>query len=85
MTSLTLEQLLQVSIVGASKYAQKQGEVAAAVSVITRQEIQTFGWRTLAEAISSLPGIYTSYNRQNTVIGTRGFGLPGDFNTRYCS
>ncbi len=82
MTSLTLEQLLQVSIVSASKYAQKQGEVAAAVSVITRQEIQTFGWRTLAEAISSLPGIYTSYNRQNTVVGTRGFGLPGDFNTR---
>ncbi len=71
-----------MNIVGASKYEQKQAEVAAAVSIVTRQEIQAFGWRTLAEAIASLPGIYTSYNRQNTVIGTRGFGLPGDFNTR---
>jgi iron complex outermembrane receptor protein len=77
-----LEQLLNIRIIGASKYEQKQGEVAAAVSVITREEIQTFGWRTLAEALSSLPGMYTSYNRQNTIVGARGFGLPGDFNTR---
>lgn len=82
LTALSLEQLLDLTIVGASKYEQKQGEVAAAVSVITRQEIKTFGWRTLAEALTSLPGLYSSYNRQNTVIGARGFGLPGDFNTR---
>jgi iron complex outermembrane receptor protein len=82
LTSLSLEQLLDVSIVGASRYAQTQGEVAAAVSVITRQEIQAFGWRTLAEALGSLPGLYTTYNRQATSIGARGFGLPGDFNTR---
>jgi iron complex outermembrane receptor protein len=82
LTSLTLEQLLDVPIVGASKYEQRQSEVAAAVSVITRREIQAFGWRTLAEALSSLPGLYTSYNRQNAIVGARGFGLPGDFNTR---
>jgi iron complex outermembrane receptor protein len=82
LTSRSLEQLLDVSIVGASKYSQTQGEVAAAVSVITRQEIQAFGWRTLAEALGSLPGLYSTYNRQATSIGARGFGLPGDFNTR---
>ena len=82
LTALSLEQLLQVTIVGASKYEQKQEEVAAAASVITRQEIQASGWRTLAEALSSLPGLYTSYNRQNVIVGARGFGLPGDFNTR---
>jgi iron complex outermembrane receptor protein len=82
LTAISLEQLLDVRIIGASKYEQKQGEVAAAVSVITRQEIQSFGWRTLAEALSSLPGMYTSDNRQNTIVGARGFGLPGDFNTR---
>jgi iron complex outermembrane receptor protein len=82
LTSLSLEQLLDVSIVGASRYAQAQSAVAAAVSVITRQEIQAFGWRTLAEALGSLPGLYVTYNRQATSIGARGFGLPGDFNTR---
>src|ERR1700720_3132374 len=82
LTALSLEQLLDVTIVGASKYEQKQGEVAAAVSVITRQEIQSFGWRTLGEGLASLPGVYTTYDRQYSYLGMRGFGLPGDLNTR---
>ncbi len=82
LTNLSLEQLLNVTIVGASKYGQKQNQIAAAASVITRDEIKTFGWRTLAEALSSLPGIHTTYDRQYSYLGTRGFGLPGDLNTR---
>ena len=82
LTDLSLEELLQVSVVGASKYEQKQTEVAAAVSVITRQEIDAFGWRTLDQALASLPGIYTTYDRQSVYLGVRGFGLPGDYNTR---
>lgn len=82
LTSLSLEQLLDVSVTGASKYAQKQSEVPAAVSVVTRQEIRAFGWRTLDEALASLPGVYTTYDRQYTYVGLRGFGLPGDYNTR---
>jgi iron complex outermembrane receptor protein len=82
LTALSLEQLLGVTIVGASKYEQKQRDVAAAVSVITRQEIQAFGWRTLAEALASLPGVHTTGDRQYSYLGMRGFGLPGDFNTR---
>jgi outer membrane receptor protein involved in Fe transport len=82
LTSLSLEQLLELKIVGASKYEQRQSEVAAAVSVITRQEIKVFGWRTLDEALASLPGVYTTYDRQYSFLGTRGFGLPGDLNTR---
>lgn len=82
LTALSLEQLLEVTVVGASKYEQKQSEVAAAVSVITRGEIQAFGWRTLADALASLPGIHTTYDRQYTYLGTRGFGLPGDLTAR---
>jgi iron complex outermembrane receptor protein len=82
LTTLSLEQLLKVTIVGASKYEQKQNEVAAAVRVVSRQEIKAFGWRTLNEALASLPGIHTTYDRQYSYLGTRGFGLPGDFNTR---
>jgi outer membrane receptor protein involved in Fe transport len=82
LTNLSLEQLLQLGVVGASKYEQSQSRTAAAVSIITRQDIATFGWRTLAEALASLPGMHLTYNRQYSYIGTRGFGLPGDFNTR---
>jgi iron complex outermembrane receptor protein len=82
LTSMSLEQLLGVSIVGASKYEQKMGDVAAAATVITRREIQAFGWHTLAEALASLPGVYTTYDRQYSYLGVRGFGSPGDLNTR---
>ena len=82
LTELSLEQLMAIPVVGASKYEQKQIEVAAAVSVITREEIRTFGWRTLGQALASLPGLYTTYDRIYTYLGARGFSLPGDFNTR---
>jgi iron complex outermembrane receptor protein len=82
LIQLSLEQLMDVSILGASKYEQKQGEVAAAVSVISRQEIKTFGWRTLADALSSLPGVHTTYDRQYSYLGNRGLGLPGDYSKR---
>lgn len=81
-TGFTLEDLLNVSITGASKYEQKQNEVAAAASIITRNEIKAFGWRTLSEALNSLPGLYSTYDRQYSYIGTRGFGIPGDYNAR---
>ncbi len=73
---------MNITVVGGSKYAQKQSEVAAAVSIITRDEIRAFGWRTLAEALASLPGIHTTNDRQYTYLGTRGFGLPGDLTAR---
>mgnify|MGYP003386044854 CR=1 FL=1 len=73
---------MNISIVGASKYEQKQQQVAAAVSVITRADIRTYGWRTLNQALASLPGIHTTYDYQYESLGIRGFGLPGDFNSR---
>ncbi|WP_428422508.1 TonB-dependent receptor plug domain-containing protein [Methylibium sp.] len=82
LTTVDMEQLMQLTVVSAAKYEQQQSEVAAAASIITRQEIQAFGWRTLGEALASLPGLYTTYDRQYTYLGARGFGLPGDFNTR---
>lgn len=66
----------------AAKYEQKQNEVAAAVSVITRDEIKAFGWRTLDQVLASLPGIHITNDRQYSYLGARGFGLPGDYNTR---
>lgn len=82
LEQMSLEQLMNISIVGASKYEQKQQQVAAAVSVITRHDIRTYGWRTLGEALASLPGIYTTYDYQYENLGVRGFGLPGDLTTR---
>ncbi|WP_310565942.1 TonB-dependent receptor plug domain-containing protein [Hydrogenophaga sp.] len=82
LTAMSLEQLMDIPVMGASKYAQPQHAVAASVSVITRDDIRTFGWRTLGEALASLPGFHTTYDRQYTYVGTRGLGIPDDYNTR---
>ena len=85
LTDLTLEQLLQVEIEvsSASKYAQKTTEAPSAVQVISANEIQRNGWKTLTEALSSLPGIYASGNGAYDFLGTRGFLVPGDYGTRF--
>ncbi|MBX3615892.1 TonB-dependent receptor plug domain-containing protein [Nitrosomonas sp.] len=82
LEQMSLEELMNIRIVGASKYEQKQQQVAAAISIITRKDIRTYGWRTLNEALASLPGIYTTYDYQYDYLGTRGFSQPGDFNSR---
>lgn len=82
LEQLSLAQLMDITIVGASKYEQRQQQVAAAVSIITRKDIRAYGWRTLNEALASLPGIHSTYDHQYDHLGMRGFGLPGDFNTR---
>ena len=82
LAGLSLEDLMAVNVVGASKYEQSQRDVAAAVSVISREEIKTFGWRTIDEALASLPGVYVTYDRQYSYIGVRGFSVPGDYTTR---
>lgn len=79
---MSLEQLMDVKVVGAAKYEQPLNQAAAAVSVITRSEIKAFGWRTLAEALASLPGVYTTYDYQYSYLGTRGMGAPGDLTAR---
>jgi len=82
VTHLSLEQLMEIPVVGASKYPQKQREVAAAVSVITREDIRTFGWRTLTEALDSLPSVYSTYDRVYTYQGIRGLSSVDNFNAR---
>lgn len=41
------------------------------------------GWRTLSEALLSLPGIYINNDRVYDFPGARGFQIPGDYNTRF--
>ena len=84
LTTLPIEQLMQVQVVtGASKYAQASNEAPANVSVITAADIKAYGWRTLADVLRSLPGLYTNYDRNYTTLGARGFLRAGDYGTRF--
>ena len=72
-----------VEVSTAAKYGQSQSDAPAAVHVITRQDIRTYGYRTLGEALRSLPGLNISSDRQDVFLDGRGYSLPGSFNTRF--
>ncbi|MFN8544280.1 MAG: TonB-dependent receptor [Candidatus Binatia bacterium] len=66
----------------AAKHLQPTGEAPAAVTVITRDDIRHFGYRTLAEALRGVGGFYTSSDRVYSYVGVRGFLRSGDYNDR---
>lgn len=70
------------SVFGASKYEQKVTEAPSRISVVTGDEIRAYGYRTLNELLRSLPGFSTSNDRNYAYTGVRGFGIPGDYDTR---
>lgn len=82
LTTLSLEQLLDVQIGSASLFVQKASEAPSAITVISRDDFRDFGWRTLADALNSVRGFYTSTDRTYRYAGVRGFLPPGDYNSR---
>ena len=69
-------------VVGAAKREQSLGNVASAVTVITADRIRRFGYRTVAEAISGVAGVYIQDSRLTSSVGIRGLQIPGGFNSR---
>ncbi|OPY83090.1 MAG: Colicin I receptor precursor [Syntrophorhabdus sp. PtaU1.Bin153] len=82
-TELSLEELMNVRVFGASRFDQKASEVPSFVSIITSDEIRKYGYRTLADILNSLSGFHVIYDRSYHYIGSRGLGRAGDFNARY--
>jgi iron complex outermembrane receptor protein len=73
---------MEIKVYSASRYLQTPSDAAGTVTVVTRSEIQRYGYRTLADALRSVPGFYITYDRQYSYLGVRGFDNPGDYNTR---
>jgi outer membrane receptor for ferrienterochelin and colicins len=82
LTELSLEDLLQVTVYSASKFEQKTTEAPSSVTIITASDIEKYGYRTLADILSSVRSFYTLYDRNYRYVGVRGFNRPGDYNSR---
>jgi outer membrane receptor for ferrienterochelin and colicins len=83
LLDMSLEDLMLIdidSVYGASGFKQKVTEGPASVTIIISEEIQRYGYRTLANILRNVQGFYVSYDRNYSYLGERGFGLPGQYN-----
>jgi outer membrane receptor for ferrienterochelin and colicins len=82
---LSLDELMGVKVdvvYGASRYEQKVTRAPSSVSIVTADEIGKLGYRTLAEVLRGVRGLYVSDDRNYSYLGVRGFLRPNDYNTR---
>ncbi|MEI6666963.1 MAG: TonB-dependent receptor [Acidobacteriota bacterium] len=81
-TKMSLEQLLQVEVVSASKFLQTAAQAPSSVTVITSEDILRYGYRSVAEILAGATGFYVNNDRNYASVGVRGFGQPGDYNSK---
>jgi iron complex outermembrane receptor protein len=82
LMSMQIEELTRVQVYSASRHLEDARKAPSSVSIITAEDIRRYGWRTLGDALRTLRGFYTSYDRQYTYLGVRGFLRSGDYNSR---
>jgi len=75
LKQLSLEQLMNVEVTSVAKKEQRVADTAAAVFVITQEDIRRSGVTTIPEALRLAPGVTVSRIDGNSwAIGIRGFG-----------
>jgi len=74
LTELSLDELAALEITTVARTPEMRSRAAAAVFVITQQDIRRSGATTLAEALRLAPGVQVSrINANQWAIGMRGF------------
>lgn len=82
--SMGLEQLMAIPVYAASRHTQSTREAPALVTIVSRDEIQRYGYRNLGELLQAVPGFYVSQNRGSTgFVGTRGINRSTDYGARF--
>lgn len=75
LSELSIEQLIDLKVTSVSKKEQSLGEAAAAISVITQEDIHRSGATSVAELLRMVPGVDVGRINSNTwKISARGFG-----------
>ncbi|MBI2381530.1 MAG: TonB-dependent receptor [Gammaproteobacteria bacterium] len=69
---LSFEELQALEVVSAARVPQPIAQAPAVVAVITAEDLRGFGYRSVAEALEQVPGLYGVYDYLSTNVGVRG-------------
>ena len=70
------------AVESASKHEQPISEAPSDVSIVTKDDIKQYGYKTLADILDSVRGLYVTFDRGYHFVGIRGVNRPGDFGGR---
>jgi iron complex outermembrane receptor protein len=74
LAQASIEDLMNIEITSASHKEQRAGDVAAALSVITQEDIRRSGMTTLPELLRLVPGVQVAQiNSNKWAVAVRGF------------
>lgn len=75
LTSLRLEDLMEIEVTSVSRQAEQVGAAPAAIFVLTREDIRRSGGRSIAELLRQVPGLHVArIGDINThAVSSRGF------------
>lgn len=75
LIELTISELFQLKITTAGKKPEKIADIPASVELITRSDIEMYGYTSLEEIIANVTGYYSMDNLSytNSLAGVRGF------------
>lgn len=82
LIQIPIDQLVNMEVDSASKIARQVSDAPSAVSIVTAEDIKSYGYHSLAEILESMRGLYVTSDRAYSFLGGRGFGRPGDFTGR---
>lgn len=75
VADISLEDLLNVEITTAGRRPEKISDIPASVVLITREDIERYGYTSLKEVLENVPGVYAldDMSYYGTSFGMRGF------------
>jgi outer membrane receptor for ferrienterochelin and colicins len=85
LVEMDLQELMNVEIptvYAASRRSESATNAPSSITVITAEDIKKFGYRNIKEALQSVPGFFTTSDRDYEHVGVRGFIRAGDYDTR---
>ncbi|MCK4763872.1 MAG: TonB-dependent receptor [Candidatus Aminicenantes bacterium] len=72
---MSLKEMMEVEIITAGRTPEKVADIPASVVLITREDIETYGYKNLAEILENIPGLFAinDYGEGGINFGVRGF------------